>query len=609
MKDMVTWLIFSCLIASTLLLVSCEQQSSLTAKYENEEYGFSINYPTTYNEEKPKAKEVFRARSKDKLPILAISIQNIAEGTTFANLKDIYLSGLKVNSITNAKFVDEKEITLADGVTPAYAIESEYRFGKYDLKALNLWVVNRDKWFLVTATTVPKLWRRHKLEMMKMVYSLTTQNWGDMSKKASASHGVQIKHDRALTAKYEVEVLEEVARSKVINQEGYNKLKHEFVSMIEEGFHPGAQLAVYYDGELVIHLAGGVKGPDGNKIMTSAALLDWVASDDKGSGHEAVTFDTLYQIRSTTKIMTTLVMMMLHDQGKLDFDDPVAKYWPEFANNGKEDITIANILSHRAGIPFLSHPLLVENPDTKIAKVVIGNRESIARATEETRPVWTPGEKNGYHGMAIGMVPDEIVARLTGKFPPMGDILRKEIFEPLGLKNIYLGLPASQYDRMAKMNVLDPQTTYRKGGSDVLNSKRGIQHEMSWVGCISTAKDLANFMNIFVYEGTYKGKRFFSKGVQERVSRPTNKVGEIDEILKLPIRWGLGFILGDTEDYFGTAPHPGVIGHIGGSATAAWADPKNKLAVAFLCNGMKNRDSKLRFRRIGDGVYGALNLP
>jgi CubicO group peptidase (beta-lactamase class C family) len=391
----------------------------------------------------------------------------------------------------------------------------------------------------------------------------------------------------------------------VVNSEGLERLQGAFDRMLEEGLHPGAQLAVYHDGELVIHLVGGVKGPGGDKIMTSAELLEWLASDDRGPGHEPVTPNTLYQIRSTTKILMMTVMMMFHDQGRLDFDDLVAKYWPEFAKNGKENITIADILSHRAGIPFLSRPLLVDAP---IVPVEVGDRTSIARAIEDSSPEWKPGEKNGYHGIVIAMVSDEIVARLTGKYPPMGDILRKEIFEPLGLKDIYLGLPHSEYPRMAKMNVLSRQTGYRKGGSDFLNSKEGIQHEMSWVGCVSTAKDLANFMNIFVYQGTYKGKTFFSKEVQERVSTPTTKAGEIDDILMTPIQWGLGFELGDTPYIYGTPPHPGAMGHGGGSATVAWADPENKLAVAFLCNGMKRRKAVERYRTIGDLVYGALNL-
>ena len=574
--------------------VQSEEALPLVAKYKNKEYGFSIKYPKEYTKEKPKPKEIFRARSKNKLPFLTISIANIAEDTTFADLKEIYFKKLKAN----VKFLSDKKITLSDGITPAYESVVESKFGEYDLKILNLWVINRNRWLLVTATTVPKLWSQHEAEMRAIMQSFSAPSWKNVQEKMPV-----IPEELLL-----MEIQEKVAKSKVINPEGFKKLKHEFYSMIEEGLHPGAQLAVYYDGELVIHLAGGVKGPDGNKIMSSSELLEWHASEDKKLGYEPVTFDTLYQIRSTTKILTTLVMMMLHDQGRLDFDDLVAKHWPEFAKNGKENITIAQILSHRAGIPFLSHSLFVESPETPIARVEVGNRESIARAIEDTRPVWTPGKKNGYHGMAIGMVPDEIVARLTGKFPPMGDILRKEVFKPLGLKNIYLGLPASQYNRMAKMNVLDPQTTNRKGGSDFLNSKEGIQYEMSWVGCVSTAKDLADLMNIFVYEGKYKGKKFFSKEVQDRVSRPTNKVGEVDKILMKSFRWGLGFILGDTQDLYGTAPRPGVIGHVGGSATVAWADPKNKLAVAFLCNGMKNRKSMERYRRIGDGVYGALNL-
>jgi len=601
MKSRIIYLILICSMVSILELVAFQPPQARAddkAMYTNKEYGFSINYPAQYASEKPRSKEVFRARSKDRLPILAVSVVNIPEGTTFADLKDIYVNALKAKSQADVKSMDEKEMTLSDGLFPAFESVVEYKVGGYDLKTLNFWVVNRDKWFLVTLTTIPQLWPRHKAEMKAIAESFTAPEWKYAPEKAAIPN-VQIP----------VEIQEKYSKSKVINRAGYNKLKQDFRSMIQEGLHPGAQLAVYYDGELVIDLAGGVKGPDGKKIMTSAELLRWRARNGKGPGYEPVTFDTLYQIRSTTKIMTTLVMMMLQDQGRLDFDDPVAKYWPEFAANGKANITIAHILSHRAGIPFLSYPLLAEKTKTPIPRVTIGDRKSIARAIVETRPAWKPGEKNGYHGMTIGMVSDEVVAHLTGKYPPMGDILRKKVFDPLGLRNIYLGLPASQYDRMAKMNILAPQTTYRKAGSDYLNSKDGIRHEMSWVGAISNAEDLANFMNIFAYEGTYKGIKFFSKEVQERVSTPTNKPGDIDVILKKPIRWGLGFILGDTQDLYGTAPHPGVIGHAGGSATVAWADPKNKLAVAFLCNGMKNRKSMTRYRKIGDDVYAALNLP
>jgi len=393
-------------------------------------------------------------------------------------------------------------------------------------------------------------------------------------------------------------IRDESADSEVISPEGFAKLKREFHSMIEEGLHPGAQLAVFHDGALVIHLAGGVKGPGGEKIMTSAELLKWSASQDRGPGHEPVTFDTLYQIRSVTKILMMTVLMMLYDQGKFDFDDPVSKYWPEFAKNGKEAVTIAHILSHRAGLP----------PGPYIPARAIVKRAPVARAIENMRPMWKPGEKNGYQGVTVSMAPDEIIFRLTDRFPAIGEILREQVFGPLGLRDIYLGLPASEFPRMAKMAVLDPQRWDRKRCSDLLNSREGIQPEQSWVGGVSTARDLADFMNVFAHWGTYKGKRFFAKEVQQLVSRPTNKAGEIDQTMLRPIRWGLGFILGDTPDVYGTPPHAGAIGHVGGGATVAWADPKNKLAVAFLCNGMKNRASWKRYRRVGDLVYGALRL-
>lgn len=96
-----------------------------------------------------------------------------------------------------------------------------------------------------------------------------------------------------------------------------------------------------------------------------------------------------------------------------------------------------------------------------------------------------------------------------------------------------------------------------------------------------------------------------SKETQIKASTPKNKAGEIDRRLKWPVRWGLGFILGDTPDIYGKVPHLKAIGHAGGGAGVAWADPERKLAVAFLCNKMLGVRSWERYRKIGDQVYAA----
>ncbi len=349
-----------------------------------------------------------------------------------------------------------------------------------------------------------------------------------------------------------------------------------FTLMIEEGLHSGAQLAVYRHGELVIELAGGIDLPSGKPI----------------------TEKTLFQIRSVTKALAAMVMLMLHDRGRFTFEDTVAKHWPKFGKNGKEMITIAQIMSHRAGIP--------DGPWISIKDMA--NREVVAKAVEAMKPIWTPGSANGYHATSYGWVIDELVYRWEGK--DVSQLLKTEITESLGIKDVYLGLPEKEFPRMAKMVVEDrvrKNQLIRARFSDFLNSYNGIKLPLSWAGGVATARDLAKLMNLLSYEGTSHSARYFSKETQKIASTPTNRPGEIDRRLLWPVRWGLGFILGDTPHIYGTPPHPRVVGHAGGGASVAWADPEKRLSVAFLCNKMLGGTrSWERYRRIGDSIYAAI---
>jgi CubicO group peptidase (beta-lactamase class C family) len=297
-----------------------------------------------------------------------------------------------------------------------------------------------------------------------------------------------------------------------------------------------------------------------------------------------------------TKVLATLVMLIMHDRGRFSFDDPVAKHWPEFAANGKSEITIAQVMSHRAGIP--DGPMI--GPDQ------MGDREAVARAVAAMKPIWEPGTANGYHAATIGWVCDELVWRWEGK--PLHVVLDEEILTPLGVTDLYLGLPREQYPRMAHMvveeSVRERQAT-RARFSDFINTYEGIRLPLSWVMGVATARALARVMNIPSHEGTFGGRTYYSAATQELASTPTNEPGVVDLRLQAETRWGIGFILGDTPNVYGSTPRPRVIGHAGGSATVAWADPELRLSVAFLCNRMM-RGSSARYRRIGDAVYGAL---
>lgn len=357
---------------------------------------------------------------------------------------------------------------------------------------------------------------------------------------------------------------------------GVAKIKRVFERMIADDLHPGAQLAVYRHGKLALALAGGVTEPDGKTPVTAK---------------------TLYQIRSTTKALTTLAMMQAYERGRFKFEEPVAKHWPEFAAKGKDKITIAQVLSHRAGIP--DGPMI---PAEKL-----GDRQAVAAAVAAMKPVWEPGSKNGYHASTIGWVSDELLWRWEGK--PAHMLLQRDYFTPLGLSDLYVGLPREQYSRMAKMDVspeVRKEQELRARLSDFINTPEGISLPMSWISGVATATDLGRLMNVLAYEGAFENRKYFKPETQALMSRPTNAEGEMDQRLMASVRWGLGFLLGVERSSFSTAPHPRAVGHSGGGASVAWADPEQKLAVAFLCNRMLGTGSGKRTRAIGDAIYEAL---
>lgn len=346
-----------------------------------------------------------------------------------------------------------------------------------------------------------------------------------------------------------------------------------FNGMIADGLHEGAQLAIYENGELSLYLTGG---------------------KDIKSG-KPVTGDNLFCIRSTTKGLTALVIAMLCERGLLKYDDPVAKYWPEFARNGKENITVAQVMGHRAGIP--------QSIATPVSEWT--DRAAVARGVEDMRPLWTPGKHNGYHASTYGWIADELALRLTGN--NIAALLAGEVTGPLGIKDVYIGLPQSEFARFCPMAVLGETARTRVAFNDFMNTYEGMKLPLSWGSGAATAKDLARLFNIFAFNGSYNGKTVISRETQELISRPTNSPEETDLILKWPVRWGLGVINGETPSIYGTERHPNAIGHAGGGANVAWADPGRKLSVAFLCNGMRTGGEEWeRYRVLADSIYAII---
>lgn len=359
-----------------------------------------------------------------------------------------------------------------------------------------------------------------------------------------------------------------------VNEVRLDRLVADFSVMLEAGLHPGAQLAVRRHGELVLDLAGGLDGPDARPIDNQS----------------------LFQIRSVTKAVVAIVMLTLHHRGRFSFDDLVSSHWPKFAENGKEGITIGDVMSHRSGIP--------DGPDLPFEQW--GDRDAVAASIEAMRPIWPPGTANGYHAASYGWVLDELVYRWEGR--SIGELLAEEFAAPLDAPDVYIGLPKSEYPRMAKMVIMNAVPDRRARRSNFINTQEGTTRGKSRVSCIARAGDLAKLMDLLAFEGTLAGRTYFGPEDQSAATRPSNEPGTTDLRLARTIRWGRGFILGDTPDVYGSESRPRVVGHAGGGACVAWADPDEKLSVVFLCNGMIGGDGAWdRYRRIADLVYAALD--
>jgi CubicO group peptidase (beta-lactamase class C family) len=289
----------------------------------------------------------------------------------------------------------------------------------------------------------------------------------------------------------------------------------------------GAAVAICIDGKPVVDLWGGMADP--------ATRQPW----DK---------DTLVVVWSATKGMSAICLHMLADRGLLDFDQPVAAYWPEFGANGKSGISVAMALSHQAGVPLWQETL---PPDAAYVANFLAGR----LATEA--PIWEPGTAHGYHAVTIGVIEGELVRRITGR--SIGTFLRKEVAGPLGA-DVWIGLPDREERRVATtylsepnpqsplMQKLasDPDWFVRKivgnTGDDLdgVNSRDRHAAEIPASGGIASARGLARLYSPLACDGSVDGVRLVSPQSLYAM-RETRAASDCDLVLRIPTTFTLGF--------------------------------------------------------------------
>ncbi len=353
---------------------------------------------------------------------------------------------------------------------------------------------------------------------------------------------------------------------------------------LASGADLGASFAVTLAGEPVVDIWGG-----------------W-ADEERTRPWEA---DTIVNVYSTTKTMTALTALWLADQGSLDFAKPVAHYWPEFAANGKADVTVAMLMSHSAGLSGFAEPMAPED---------IYDWDLCVTRLAAQAPFWAPGTAPGYHALTQGYLVGEVIRRITGK--SVGTVFREVFAQPLGA-DFHIGLPASEDARVAHLvpppkgaaigDVSPSELTRNMATNPAIDPKatrtrawRGA--EIPAGGGTGNARSVAAVQTIMANGGMAGGKRFLSEaGVRRALEE---QISGMDKVLAMPVRYGMGYGLQGALRMF---PNENTVfwGGYGGSLVVC--DMDAQLCMAFAMNKMAGTTTgDMRAGMLMATVYGAL---
>lgn len=367
-----------------------------------------------------------------------------------------------------------------------------------------------------------------------------------------------------------------------------------FAENFAQGGEVGATVAATVDGKLVVDLWAG--------HADAARTRPW-------------TRDTIVDIASSTKGLTTICAHRLVDAGLLDLEAPVARYWPEFAQVGKATIPVHFLLSHRAGLPAIDEPLPTE-------ALYDWNRMTGALAAQ--KPWWEPGTRHGYHIFTFGYLVGEVVRRITGK--SLGRYFREEVAEPLGL-DCHIGLGAEHDARVAEFIAAPPPPP---GQSNVLaallkqagpmvekahlnppwtfadrNTRAWRAAEIPAGNAHTTARAMARVYGVLACGGEVDGVRVLNPASIER-ARTVQDTGPDAVLFGLPTRFGLGFSLPSNGVGFGAAS-TSAFGCPGGGGSIGFADPEARAGFGYVMNqAQEAMPTDPRALRLIDALYASL---
>jgi CubicO group peptidase (beta-lactamase class C family) len=379
---------------------------------------------------------------------------------------------------------------------------------------------------------------------------------------------------------------------------GYEAVRDAFVANFLLRDELGSACCVHHKGEKVVDLWGGVR----NKLT--------------GEPWEE---DTMAVVYSTTKGMAAMTLALAHSRGWLDYDELVCTYWPEFAQNGKEKVTVRQLLAHQAGLFAFDEP---------VDRNTVADLDRLAEVLARQKPAWEPGTRHGYHAITLGFYENELLRRVDPQHRSLGEFFQDEIAAPLGL-DFYIRVPEEiPNSRMATIDspgflklligfpfrltvetMSHHSNIYRalisNPGSGIVHDEKTIYSrnlEVPSGGGVGTARSIAHAYSVFATGGKELGLR--SETLDELAAPaipPRN--GYFDECMKGETKFSLGFMKPSAAWPF---QHPAAFGHPGAGGSIGFADPESEIGYAYVTNRMgveltgDPRDIALR-----DALYSA----
>jgi CubicO group peptidase (beta-lactamase class C family) len=354
--------------------------------------------------------------------------------------------------------------------------------------------------------------------------------------------------------------------------------RERLASFFEENFtrlgELGAAVSVWQNGKPIVELHGGFRDTKREQPWTA---------------------DTIVLFWSATKGLGSACLLHALQERAISLECAVAEFWPEFAQAGKSQITIAQLLSHQAGLSALNEPVDVLDYPAVIA------------ALEKQTPLWQPGTAHGYHARTFGFLVDELTRRITGQ--RISEYWRTKFGEPLAL-DIWIGLPKAENHRAATIyaakaggeqtpaefyrDLMTPGTLVRKTFTSpaglhsiaTMNTAENRAANIISFSGIGSASSLAKFYGMLASNGILEGRRYFSSETIALMT--TTLTSGIDRILQIPTAFSAGFMK-DSPDaprrIFG--PSSSAFGHPGAGGSNAFADPENGISFAYVMNQME----------------------